>query len=326
MGSLRMVSLYWVLVPVTLGLVYQQVTNWAQGGVCESTARMEGKVVVITGSSSGIGRETALDLSRRGAEVHMLCRNMEKAKMVKESIELETGNEVFLHHIDLASLDSVKKCVNNLKKDLKKIDVLINNAGVMATPEWRTEEGFELQFGTNHLGHFLLTTEILPLLRKSEKSRVVVVSSSAHAMGTMDFNDLNWISRTYSSMAAYGQSKLANILFAKELVSRERELGSGVRVYSLHPGVVKTELSRHFKNTFGNVLFYLAKVFAPLYKTPESGAQTSICCAVDPALENETGKYYKDCMEADTSPSAESVEDAKKLWAVSMELVEKWRS
>jgi retinol dehydrogenase-12 len=255
--------------------------------------------------------------------VHVLCREEEKGEAVKRDIKRETGMDAFVHHLDLASLESVRKCSSSLRNKLEKIDILINNAGVMATPEWRTREGFELQFGTNHVGHFLLTNELLPLLRKAENARVVVVSSSAHGMGKLDFEDLNWRSRPYNSMGAYGQSKLANILFAKELAIRETFMGSGVTTYSLHPGIVKTELSRHFRETFGSVFFYLAKILAPLTKTVESGAQTSICCAVDEALENQTGKYYKDCQAAENSPDADNMEDAERLWEVTMAMVNK---
>jgi len=314
-------SVVFLLLALCSSVVYYQVTVWAQGGVCHSEEALGGRVVVITGANTGIGRETAMDLARRGAEVHVLCRDQEKGEAVRRDIKTETGKEVFVHQIDLASLDSVRECVKELTDTLEKIDILINNAGVMATPEWRTQEGFELQFGTNHVGHFLLTTELLPLLRKAERARVVVVSSSAHAMGHIDFDDLNWRTRAYSSMGAYGQSKLANILFAKKLARRETLLGSGVTTYSLHPGIVKTELSRHFRETFGSVLFSLAKLMGPLYKTVESGAQTSICCAVAMELEQQTGMYYKDCKEAENSPEADSMEDAERLWEVTLEMV-----
>ena len=294
---------------------------WVQGGRCISKARLDGKVAVVTGANTGIGKETARDLVKRGAEVHVLCRDKEKAEAMRSEIKNETGREVFVHQLDLASLDSVRECTAQLRKSLEKIDILINNAGVATCPEWRTVEGSELQFGTNHVGHFLLTNELLPLLRKAGKARVVVVSSSAHAMGTMDFEDLNWRTRPYDSMGAYGQSKLANILFAKELARRETQLGSGVTVYAVHPGVVKTDLIRHFREKFGVVVFYVAKIFTWINKTAESGAQTSICCAVDQELENQTGKYYKDCKEVENSPDGDNMEDARRLWEVTMEMV-----
>eukprot|EP00092_Neocalanus_flemingeri_P008537 GFUD01009196.1.p1 GENE.GFUD01009196.1~~GFUD01009196.1.p1 ORF type:complete len:321 (+),score=108.94 GFUD01009196.1:106-1068(+) len=297
--------------------------SWVQGGRCISKARLDGKVAVITGANTGIGRETARDLVKRGAEVHLLCRDLEKAEIVKGEIKTETGREVFVHKVDLASLESVKECAAVMKKELQKIDILINNAGIMATLEKRTQEGFELQFGTNHVGHFLLTNELLPLLRNAGKSRVVVLSSSAHTSGKINFDDLNWRTRTYSPLAAYSQSKLANVLFAKELARRETQLESGVTVYCLHPGVIKTELFRHVKETYGYLLYLLGHVLMPFYKTVESGAQTSIFCAVEESLENVTGKYYKDCKEVDASKDGNNMEDAKKLWEVTEDMVHK---
>ena len=311
----------WLLLTLSSAVIYYSAVQWAQGGVCVSSARLDGKIVVITGGNTGIGRETARDLVRRGAEVHVLCRDVERGEGMRRDIKRETGREVFVHKIDLASLKTVRECTAVLRKKLQKIDILINNAGVMATPEWRTEEGLELQFGTNHVGHFLLTNELLPLLRKAGKARVVVVSSSAHMMGKIDFSDLNWRTRPYHSMGAYSQSKLANILFVKELARRETQLGSGVTVYAVHPGVVKTDLIRHFREKFGVVVFYVAKIFTWINKTAESGAQTSICCAVDQELENQTGKYYKDCQEVENSPDGDNMEDARRLWEVTMEMV-----
>ena len=297
--------------------------SWVQGAKCTSKARLDGKVAVITGANTGIGRETARDLVKRGAEVHVLCRDVGKGDIVKKEIKSETGRELFVHKVDLASLESVTECSNVLRKELTKIDILINNAGVGACPEMKSEDGFELQFGTNHIGHFHLTKELLPLLRKTGKSRVVVVSSSAHKSGKIEFDDLNWRTRPYSALGAYSQSKLANLLFARELARREVELKSGVSVYCLHPGVVRTELFRHVKDTYGYSISLLAQVFLPLFKTAESGAQTSIFCAVEETLEGVTGKYYKDCKEAATSKDGENMEYAKKLWEVSEEMISK---
>eukprot|EP00090_Calanus_glacialis_P022694 TRINITY_DN34985_c0_g1_i1.p1 TRINITY_DN34985_c0_g1~~TRINITY_DN34985_c0_g1_i1.p1 ORF type:complete len:322 (+),score=97.81 TRINITY_DN34985_c0_g1_i1:60-1025(+) len=298
--------------------------SWVQGGRCISKARLDGKVAVITGANTGIGKETARELVKRGAEVHVLCRDTEKAEEMKKDIKNDTGREVFVHKMDLASLVSVRECVAELSKCLEKIDILINNAGVATCPEWKTEEGFELQFGTNHVGHFLLTTELLPLLRKAGKSRVVVVSSKAHKFGKMHFDDLNCRTRPYETFGAYSQSKLANVLFAKELARQETELESGVSVYCLHPGTVKTEVARHVKESSGFLVYSLMRIVLPLLsKTPQNGAQTSIYCAVEETLENETGKYYEDCKEAKPSKEANNMDDAKNLWKVTMDMVKK---
>merc|ERR1712013_904816 len=181
---------------------------WMQGPKVSSTARLDGKTVVIAGANTGIGKVTATELSKRGAKVVMLCRNMEK------------GEEV-VHKLDLSSLASVRECAEQLGNSLEKIDILINNAGIMACPEMRTQEGFEMQIGTNHFGHFLLTNLVMPLLKKAAPTaRIVNVSSLAHTRGQIQWDDINFEKTPYDAIKAYGQSKLANILFTKELARK----------------------------------------------------------------------------------------------------------
>jgi len=251
--------------------------------------------------------------------VVMLCRNVEKAEEAVEEIRKATEGEVVVHKLDLASLASVRECAEQLGNSLEKIDILINNAGVMACPEMRTTEGFEMQIGTNHFGHFLLTNLLMPQLKKAAPTaRIVNVSSLAHTRGQMQWEDINWKETPYNAIQAYGQSKLANILFTKEL-ARKGE-GSGVNAYALHPGVINTELGRHLQDTFGPLVM-LWKVAMPFIKTPESGANTTIYCAVDESIADHNGRYYSDCKEKQTAPQAENIEDAKKLWEVSEQLV-----
>ena len=159
MGPFIIIVVIWIL-------GYYLVTQWAKGGQCTSQARLERKTVLITGANTGIGWVTALDLARRGAEIHILCRDANKGKVAAEKIESIVGKEVFVHSLDLSSLESVKECVKEITEKLDKIDILINNAGVMACPLTKTKDGFELQFATNHLGPFLLTLELLPMIRK----------------------------------------------------------------------------------------------------------------------------------------------------------------
>jgi len=292
---------------------------WMQGPKVSSTARLDGKTVVITGANTGIGKVTAMDLSKRGAKVVMLCRNVEKAEEAAEEIRKATEGEVVVHKLDLASLASVRECAEQLGNSLEKIDILINNAGIMACPEMRTTEGFEMQIGTNHFGHFLLTNLLLPQLKKAApNARIVNVSSLAHTRGQMQWDDINWEKTPYNAIQAYGQSKLANILFTKEL-ARKGE-GSGVNAYALHPGVINTELGRHLKDTFGPMVL-IWKLAMPFIKTPESGANTTIYCAVDESIADHNGRYYSDCKEKQTAPQAENIEDAKKLWEISEQLV-----
>ena len=210
--------------------VLSLVHHYMQGGWCSSQARLDGKTVVITGCNTGIGKITALDMSKRGANVVMLCRDTNKANIAAAEIRDQTNGEVTVESCNLASLTSISDCVDRLNKSLEKIDILINNAGVALCPLSRTEEGFEMQMGTNHFGHFYLTNLLLPLIKKAALgARIVNVSSLAHKKSKIYWDDINWETTPYDSLKAYGQSKLANILFTRELA--ERLKGSGVTVY-----------------------------------------------------------------------------------------------
>jgi len=312
-------GLLYGLVPLAI-LAYGMLQKWMQGGSCHSKARLDCRTVVITGANTGIGKETAMDLSRRGANIVILCRNVKKGEEAAEEIRKHTKGQVVVHEMDLSSLTSVRKCAATLNKTLEKIDILINNAGVMLTPEMRTDEGFELQIGTNHFGHFLLTNLLLPLLRKAgHGARIVVVSSLAHGTGKIHWDDINFKTTPYNSYSAYCQSKLANILFAKELARREEH----INVYSLHPGVVNTELFRHVKGK-KTVMSYIMAMIGPLYrpfmKDSKQGAQTSIFCAVDESVGGQSGLYYSDCKEKAPKPQAGRMEDAGRLWTLSQKL------
>eukprot|EP00094_Tigriopus_californicus_P005946 TCALIF_05728-PA protein Name:"Similar to RDH13 Retinol dehydrogenase 13 (Homo sapiens)" AED:0.07 eAED:0.07 QI:2564/0.85/0.87/1/0.42/0.5/8/77/512 len=284
--------------------------------------RLDGKVIVITGANTGIGKETALDLSRRGARIIMLCRSLEKANVTADKIKQVTKGYVDVQELDLASLKSVRKCAQTLLEKEEKIDILINNAGVMLCPNWKTEDGFDMQFGTNHLGHFLLTELLLPLLRKSVNTgfhpRIVIVSSLAHESGQIYWDNINF-EKSFSSMNAYKQSKLANVMHANELARRLES--SGITVYSLHPGVVNTELSRHMKaKWYGKIAL---KVVIPLVTiTPLEGAQTTLYCALEDSIEGHSGRYYSGCKEKKASARALDEKAQKRLWELSEKMVE----
>lgn len=206
-----------------------------QGGQYIKDTRIEGKVVIITGANSGIGKETAIDLARRGGKVYIACRDIKRGDDALTEIKRESKSEnVYFRQLDLASLDSVRKFSREFHELEPELHILINNAGVMACPRALTKDGFEMQLGTNHLGHFLLTNLLLDLLKAATPSRVVVVSSILHRIGQINTNDLN-SEKSYSKWFVYGQSKLANILFAQELAHRLE--GTGITVNSLHPGV-----------------------------------------------------------------------------------------
>jgi NAD(P)-dependent dehydrogenase (short-subunit alcohol dehydrogenase family) len=295
--------------------------QYFDGGEFKSLRRLDGKTVIITGANTGIGKETAIDLAKRGARVIIACRNIEKGKEALKEIQ-EQGNsqQVYLQKLDLASLKSVREFAENIKKNEPKLDVLINNAGVMMCPYMKTEDGFEMQLGVNHLGHFLLTNLLLDLLTRSSPSRVVNLSSLGHKLTTR-FNFENFVNNenTYGKIDAYAQSKLANILFTKELAKRLE--GTGVTTYAVHPGSVKTELGRHTMMSIKVVELLLKPIMLLTSKTPYQGAQTSLYCAVSEDLERVSGRYYADCAEATSSEASTNEQDAKTLWDVSAKLV-----
>jgi NAD(P)-dependent dehydrogenase (short-subunit alcohol dehydrogenase family) len=187
----------------------------------ENISDQKGKVVVVTGSSSGLGYETAKVLANKNAAVIVAVRNEVKGNAAVESIKVENPNtDIQVMLLDLSNLESIHKFTENFKKKFNKLDLLINNAGVMNPPYTKTKDGFELQFGTNHLGHFALTGLLIDLIKMTPNSRIVNVSSTAHKIGKLNFEDLNWETRPYKKMRSYGDSKLANLYFSKELQRR----------------------------------------------------------------------------------------------------------
>ncbi|XP_019625646.1 PREDICTED: retinol dehydrogenase 13-like [Branchiostoma belcheri] len=292
------------------------------GGVCRSEAKLDGKTVIITGSNTGIGKVTAKDMARRGARVIMACRDLTRAEAAASEIRQETGNEnVVVEKLDLASLASVREFATKINQQEGQLDILINNAGIMFCPQWKTADGFEMQFGTNHLGHFLLTNLLLDKIKASAPSRIVVVASLAHESGRMNFDDVN-MTNNYSTSKAYSQSKLANILFARELARRLE--GTKVIVNSLHPGIIETELQRNMSEGCGFTYTCCKCCFWCLLrccgKSQYKGAQTTIHCAVDEQIEG-SGLYFSDCVPKQPAPQARDDEAAKRLWDISEEMV-----
>ncbi|XP_071397881.1 retinol dehydrogenase 12-like [Centroberyx affinis] len=280
-----------------------------------STARLDDKTVIITGANTGIGKETALDLAKRGAKIIMACRDMEKAQVaVKEVIEGSGNENVTCMKLDLSDTKSIREFAEVINKEETKLNILINNAGVMVCPYGKTADGFEMQIGVNHMGHFLLTHLLIDLIKRSAPARIVTVSSMAHAWGAINLEDIN-SEKGYDKKAAYSQSKLANVLFTRSLAKRLQ--GTGVTAYSLHPGVVQTELWRHLSGPQQLVM----RMISPFTKTSVQGAQTTIYCAVEPTLETESGGYYSDCAPATCSAAATDDDVAQKLWELSCQML-----
>ncbi|HXW34714.1 MAG TPA: SDR family oxidoreductase [Acidimicrobiales bacterium] len=281
---------------------------------------MSGKTVVVTGGNSGIGLETALALSRAGAKVVITARDRDRGESAVKDIESRGGSDVGLSVFDLASLASVREGAADILDRCPRIDVLVNNAGVVLTDRQLTVDGYESTFAINHLGPFLLTKILTDRIRDSAPSRIVNVASSAHrsARTGLDFDDLQ-SSKGYSAMQVYGKTKLANILFTTELARRLD--GSGVTSNAVHPGTVATGYGRD-----GDTSGWLALgigVARPFMKSPEKGAKASIYVASSPDVANVTGGYFIGTKQRTPSSAARDEAGARRLWEVSEQLVEK---
>ncbi|KAF1375199.1 hypothetical protein PFLUV_G00237030 [Perca fluviatilis] len=277
---------------------------------------MNGKTIIVTGANSGIGKATAAGIVKLQGRVIMACRDLRRAEEAAREILQETGSDrsqLIVKQLDLASLTSVHTFCRDIIKEEPRLDVLINNAGVYQCPYAQTEDGFEMQFGVNHLGHFLLTHLLLNLLKQSAPSRVVVVSSKLYKHGHINFEDLN-SEQSYDKAFAYSRSKLANLLFTRELARRLE--GSGVAVNALTPGIVRTNLGRHVHvPVLAKPLFDLLS--RGFFKSPEEGARTSVYLACSPDVEGVQGKCFADCKPQVLLDKATDEEVARKLWDMS---------
>ena len=299
---------------------------------------LSGKRVLVTGVSAGLGVETARALAARGARVVGAARDLAKAERATNEVRAQAANggSFELVELDLASLGSVRACADRLVADGRRFDAVIANAGVMRTPFGHTAEGFETQFGTNHLGHFVLVNRIAALIAPG--GRLVNVASSGHRYSDVDLDDPNFERTPYDPMIAYGRSKTANILFAVEFDRRHK--ARGVRSTAVHPGGIKTELGRHMQpdeldKVVAQINAQLAADAQPPFqwKTIPQGAATSVWAAVVAPAEEVGGRYCENCqvskvIEGPTSPVSPGVrayaldpEHAKALWAKSAEMV-----
>jgi NAD(P)-dependent dehydrogenase (short-subunit alcohol dehydrogenase family) len=251
-----------------------------------------GRTAVVTGANTGIGFETARVLAKRGATLVLACRDVQKANDAARRIRADTpGATVTTLRLDLASLASIRQAADQLHAGYSRLDLLVNNAGLMMPPYGLTEDGFELQFGTNHLGHFALTGLVLDLLLAVPGSRVVTVSSNAHRRGQIDLGDLHWQRRRYRRVAAYGQSKLANLMFTFELQRHLAAAGAQTIAVAAHPGAARTDLMRHSRPHIRIATSRRLKmIFSWLIQDAQAGALPMLLAAVDPAASG--GEYY----------------------------------
>ncbi|MDG4663417.1 SDR family NAD(P)-dependent oxidoreductase [Mycobacterium sp. 236(2023)] len=291
-------------------------TDWSAADIPDQT----GRTAVITGANTGLGFETAKALAAKGAHVVIAVRNVEKGKQAAAQI----AGDVAVQELDLTSLDSIRSAADELKGRYDDINLLINNAGVMTTPKGTTKDGFELQFGTNHLGHFALTGLLLEQLLDVPGSRIVTVSSNGHKMGgSIHWDDLQW-ERSYSRMGAYTQSKLANLLFTYELQRRLAPRGTTIAV-AAHPGTSTTDLARNLPRPVERAFLAAAPVL--FAQTADRGALPTLRAATDPSVLG--GQYYgpdgigqqrgKPVVVASSDQSYD-IDQQRRLWEISEEL------
>jgi NAD(P)-dependent dehydrogenase (short-subunit alcohol dehydrogenase family) len=289
--------------------------GWSESDIPDQS----GRVAVVTGANSGIGYETARALAAKGARVVLACRDPQRGREAEAQMRAALPDSfVRFAALDLGSLASVEQFAKELAETEPKLDLLCNNAGVMVPPLGRTADGFELQIGTNHLGHFALTGRLLPLLRRGAAPRIVNVSSTAHYWGRIDFDDLN-SEKGYDAFRAYGQSKLANLLFTRELARRLAAKGEAIVVAAAHPGSTRTNLQKHAR--------FLGAFVSVLAQEPAGGALPTLYAATAPGVRSDDyygpGRFFElmgPPKPAKRTPGAKSDADAQRLWEVSERL------
>lgn len=312
----------YVVLPIVvlLGLLRKcQEYTW---GKCKDRSNLKDKVFLVTGANSGIGKETVKELIKRNARVIMACRNIDNANNTIKEIRrnIHTG-EMIPMEIDLSSLSSIRKFCYNVLKEFKQIHGLINNAGVYVplNNHALTNDGFEIHFGINHLGHYLLTNLLLDRIKSSAPSRIVIVTSKLLESGTIDFSNLNaekGLQKKGRMNPGYCNSKLANLYFGKELSKRIEN--SGVNVYMVCPGFTYTGLFRNVKRSWFHYILF-APIALLFLRTANQGAQTVINCATDVNLSNESGLLYRNCKVYNSKKKFDD-DISKKLWDISASL------
>ena len=268
---------------------------------------------IVTGANSGMGKATVAALADKGYEVVMLCRDEKRGMAAYDEILSENSNrKIQLMLCDLGNYSSIRLFVNQYTKEHQNLDLLVNNAGFISLDRQETDEGVERQFGINHLGHFLLTNLLIPLM--PEGSRIVVVASGAHKAGKIHFDNIN-LTHGYNVVKAYGQSKLANVLFTREMAKRLQD--KRITINCCHPGAVATNMGVSRDTGFGKTITGMLK---PFFQTPEEGARTAIYLATSPDVSGITGEYFYKCEVAKSSKRSKDMELAKHLYDVSAKM------
>lgn len=273
---------------------------------------LKDKICIVTGSNSGIGKVTALEIAKMGATVIMVARNKEKGQQALEEVISGSSNRnVELMLCDFSSQQSIRDFVEQFKAKYKQLHILVNNAGLSIPEKSITKDGIESTFATNHLGYFLLTNLLLDVLKNSAPARIVNVSSEGHKMGHIDFDDINYEHKKYNATKAYCTSKLANVLFTRELSKRLQ--GTNVTANCLHPGIVAS----NFPSGTNGLMGFFLKIYKPFLITVEKGAETQIYLATSSEVEGVTGEYFAKKKIAAITSEAKNESVAKRLWEVS---------
>ncbi len=275
--------------------------------------RLDNKLAIVTGANSGMGMATVEALSDEGAKVIMLCRSEKRGQEALQKLMEKGKRDIELILCDLGDFSSIRAFADEVKSKYSKLDILVNNAGFISLDRQETKEGLERQFGINHVGHFLLTTELLGLM--GDGSRIVNVASGAHKTGKIHFEDIN-LTKGYNVIKAYSQSKLANVLFTRELAKRVAD--KGITVNCCHPGAVATNIGIDRDTGFGKTVVGLLK---PFFQTPAEGARTAIFLAMDDSVKDISGEYFYRCRIARSSKRSKDMALAKKLYEFSEQLI-----
>ena len=277
---------------------------------------MQGKIVIVTGANAGIGKATAAALADKGATVVLACRSKQRGETALNELSCVNGRCFALMQLDLADLDSIRAFAAAFAERYGRLDVLINNAGILGGRRATTKQGFEMAFGVNYLGAFLLTMLLLPLLEQSEQGRVVMMTSVAHGWVDVRFDDLNY-THGYNRFLAYGHSKLCNLLFTRALSGKLRARGSRVTINAVHPGIVATDI---VVNRVTGRFRWVADLMRLFFLSCAEGAETSVCLASDPTLSRVSGEYFVNCQIEPSSLGSKDLEKANRLYDVSLKL------
>ena len=277
---------------------------------------MQGKIVIVTGANAGIGKATAAAIADTGATVILACRSKERGEAALGELTCVNGRCMALMQLDLADLDSIRAFAAAFTLRYERLDVLINNAGILGRKRAETKQGFEMSFGVNYLGAFLLTQLLLPLLEQSEQGRIVMMSSIAYGWVDVRFDDLNY-TRGYNRFLAYGHSKLCNLLFTRALAEKLHARGSRVTINAEHPGIVASDI---VVNRTNGRFRWVAQLMQLFFKSCEEGAKTSVCLACDPKLAHISGEYFVNCHIEHSTLDSKDLEKANRLYDVSLAL------